>query len=125
SFKIKEAVMAGGLKRRDLQVVAEEKLADAILPVNNNRFSNAYYLSGYAVEIGLKACIAKEFIAEAIPYKNFVNEIYKHNLKALIGVAGLAASLRTAQDGDPIFAQNWAVVTQWAPEIRYEMVGDV
>jgi HEPN domain-containing protein len=113
--------MGLGLKRADLQSIAECKLEDAILLLNNRRFSNAYYLSGYAIEIGLKACIAKQFTADVIPDKNFVIEIYKHNLKQLIGVAGLTTALKQTEDRDQNFAANWALVAQWTPESRYEI----
>jgi HEPN domain-containing protein len=113
--------MGLGLKRADLQSIAECKLEDAILLLNNRRFSNAYYLSGYAIEIGLKACIAKQFTADVIPDKNFVIEIYKHNLKQLIGVAGLTTALKQTEDRDQNFAANWALVAQRTPESRYEI----
>jgi HEPN domain-containing protein len=117
--------MGLGLKRADLQAIAEAKLADAVLLITNKRFSNAYYLSGYAIEIGLKACIAKQFTADVIPDKNFVIDIYKHNLKQLVGVAGLASALKQAEDRDPDFALNWAFAAQWTPESRYEVTDAV
>ena len=52
--------MANGYKRVDLQALAQAKLDDAKLLFDNGRFSNAYYLAGYAVELGLKACIARQ-----------------------------------------------------------------
>jgi HEPN domain-containing protein len=113
--------MGLGLKRADLQAIAKSKLEDAILLVENKRFSSAYYLSGYAIEIGLKACIAKQFTADVIPDKNFVIEIYKHNLKQLVGVAGLTTALKQTEDRDQNFAANWALVAQWTPESRYEV----
>lgn len=114
--------MGLGLKRSDLRAVAQAKLDDSLLLIENRRFSNAYYLSGYAIEIGLKACIAAQFVKDVIPDKAFVNEIYKHNLKGLVGVAGLTASLKAAQDEDQLLATNWALVAQWTPETRYEVI---
>ena len=117
--------MGLGLKRADLQAIAESKLEDAILLLNNRRFSSAYYLSGYAIEIGLKACIAKQFTADVIPDKTFVNEIYKHNLKGLVGVAGLTTALKQTEDVDQNFSTHWALVAQWTPESRYEITDPV
>jgi hypothetical protein len=112
--------MGLGLRRSDLQAVAQAKIDDASLLAQNNRFSNAYYLAGYAVEIALKACIARQFTAESIPEKSFVNGIYVHNLKALVGLAGLSAEFKSKGDADPGFAANFALVAQWEPDVRYE-----
>jgi hypothetical protein len=114
--------MALALKRTDLQVLAQSKLDDAIVLLQNQRFSNAYYLAGYAIEIGLKACIAKQFFAETIPDKAFVNRIYDHNLENLVAVAGLGVELRSQENRDPVFAANWFLATRWNPENRYDFI---
>ena len=112
--------MPFGLKRTDLQKIAQAKLDDAVLLYDNRRFSNAYYLAGYAVEIGLKACTARSILAEVIPDKSFIDSIYKHDLPKLVGTAGLLRQLQDRQKSDPNFAANWALVAQWGPEKRYE-----
>ena len=108
--------------RDDLRANAQAKLDDAIILLKCKRYSNAYYLAGYAVENGLKACIATQFSADVIPDKGFVNDIYKHTLKKLVGSAGLSAQLKEQEDKDPNFAANWAIVAQWTPEARYESI---
>ena len=107
------------VKRTDLQAVAQVKIDDAVYLLNNQRYSNAFYLAGYAIEIGLKACIAKQFSANAIPDKKFVADIHVHDLKKLIGLAGLTADLRKKEAASPQFSVNWALVTEWTPETRY------
>jgi HEPN domain-containing protein len=114
--------MAAGMKRIDLQRIAQAKLDDAALLLSHGRFANAYYLAGYAVEIGLKACIAKQISRETIPDKAFVNAIYTHGLKALVGVAGLSTELRREEGQSSKFAANWGLVANWTPEIRYDDV---
>jgi|SRR3954451_21529081 HEPN domain-containing protein len=109
-----------GLRRTDLQAIANAKLADAELLVANRRYSNAYYLAGYAVEIGLKACIARQFSSEAIPDKNFVNAIFSHKLRDLVSLAGLAKELKDNEAANPAFAANWALVNEWVPDVRYQ-----
>jgi HEPN domain-containing protein len=111
-----------GLKRIDLQTMAKEKLDDAILLLAHQRYSNAYYLGGYAAEMGLKACIAKTITAETIPDKKFIQDTFVHKLRDLIGVAGLTAELKNEEDGNAHFATNWALVSQWNPETRYGTV---
>ncbi len=63
------------------------RLLDTVQLFQSSRFSAAYSLSGYAVELGIKACIAKVFQANAIPDKAFVAAIYPHNLDELLGLA--------------------------------------
>lgn len=112
--------MPYGMKRGDLQALAQAKLNDAALLLQHKRFSNSYYLAGYAVEIGLKACIAVHVSAETIPDKGFLNKILKHEFPVLIGLAGLAKPLEEQMDKDAKFAANWAIVAEWTPDARYE-----
>ncbi|MDO9249509.1 MAG: hypothetical protein Q7U11_23860, partial [Phenylobacterium sp.] len=69
--------------------MAQTKLDDALLLLAHKRYSNAYYLAGYAIEIALKACISRQITADVIPDKAFINAIHTHQLKDLVGVAGL------------------------------------
>jgi len=110
------------MRRSDLQAVAQAKIDDAVLLLSAKRFSNAYYLAGYAVEISLKACIAKQFSANTIPDRRFVVDVHVHDLKKLIGLAGLTQDLRQRETASAQFSANWALVTEWTPETRYEAV---
>jgi hypothetical protein len=110
------------MKRNVLRAIAQAKLDDAVLLLQHGRFSNAYYLAGFAIEIGLKACIAKQIAADTIPDKGFVNAIYQHGLKSLVSTAGLSTSLADKEAADPAFAANWALVAGWSPEVRYDTV---
>lgn len=112
--------MSLATSRKDLQALATAKLEDASLLFKNKRFSNAYYLAGYSVEIALKACASRLIVHEAIPDKDFVKAIYQHNLRNLVGVAGLSQQLKDRERADTAFATNWALVCEWSPECRYE-----
>lgn len=117
--------MPSVLSRLALQAVAEAKLADAmLLLLANGRFANAYYLAGYAVEIALQACIARQVVAETLPERGFVNEIFRHELKRLASLAGLTGELRHREARDAEFAANWATVAEWRPDVRYTDVGE-
>lgn len=89
--------MSLGLTRADLQANAQAKLDDAILLLKQGRYSNAYYLAGYAVEIGLKACIAAQITAETIPAKEFIKGILNHEFTGLVGLAGLKWTSRSSR----------------------------
>ena len=112
--------MGHGYKRADLRANAQAKIDDAVILFQNRRFSNAYYLAGYAVEIALKACVAAKITAETIPDKSIINNIFNHKFSTLIGLAGLATELKEQQDRDAGFSANWAVVSEWEPDTRYE-----
>jgi HEPN domain-containing protein len=47
------------MNRGELRQLAETRLAEAQILLRAGMWSGAYYLVGYAVECGLKACIAK------------------------------------------------------------------
>ncbi len=112
--------MGLGHKRTDLRANAQAKLDDATILLQAGRFSNAYYLAGYAVEIGLKACIAAKIIAETIPDKALMKNFLQHEFATLIGLAALGEQLKVQKDIDPDFAANWAIVSEWSPDARYE-----
>jgi HEPN domain-containing protein len=114
--------MGPGQKRSDLRAIAQAKLDDAIILLRSGRYSNAYYLAGYSVEIGLKACIAAQISAETIPDKAFIRNILNHQFRVLVGLAGLAGSLKDEEDKDQTFATNWALASQWEPDARYEAI---
>ena len=112
--------MGIGHKRADLRSNAQAKLDDAMILLQNRKFANAYYLAGYAVEMGLKACIAAHISAETIPDKDLIKNILRHDFPVLVGLAGLQPELKEQKDKDPDFAANWAFVSEWSPDARYE-----
>lgn len=114
--------MGIGYRRNDLRAQADAKVADAMLLLHHRRFSNAYYLAGYAVELGLKACIAAQIAAETLPDKDLLKGLLTHEYPKLVGLAGLGQELKDKQDADEVFASNWAVASEWKPDSRYEMI---
>lgn len=82
--------------------------------------SGSYYLCGYAVEAGLKACLVKQFRAHTLPDKAIVTKSYTHSLDELIRISGLSNCLNDELDRDPLFATNWAVAKDWDESSRYK-----
>jgi hypothetical protein len=76
-------------------------------------------LAGYAAELALKAVIAGQFVAGAIPDKRLVNAVYTHNLETLVDHAGIRPELKRKQT-DLGFAANWEVVSNWNEDARYQ-----
>ena len=106
--------------KADLEKLALLRLDDAIFLLKDNRCSSAYYLAGYAVELAIKACIAKLFHPNAIPDKGFVNAIYVHKLDSLLGLAGLRTEFDTEAKADKALGAFWAIANDWSEESRYE-----
>ncbi|KAB2772427.1 hypothetical protein [Brucella anthropi] len=108
------------MRRDDLHALASAKIRDAGLLLMHSRWSNAYYLAGYSIELGLKACISRQVSADTIPDKAILTGIHTHNFGQLIGLAGLKVDLANHQRDDPQFAANWAIVNEWTPDARYK-----
>jgi HEPN domain len=109
------------LPRATLQRLALAKVEDARLLFDNGRYSNAYYLYGYAVELGLKACIARQIIAETIPDKIILTRFLTHKISDLVTLAGLSAALQDRRR-DTEFDVRWAVMAEWSEEARYDLI---
>jgi hypothetical protein len=106
--------------KTDLEKLAQVRLDDAVLLLQANRSSSAYYLSGYAVELALKACVAKLMQANVIPDKAFVNAIYTHRFDTLLSAAGLLPQFQQDTRADPQFGAYWAIASKWTEESRHE-----
>jgi hypothetical protein len=103
--------------RKDLQRLAWIRLKEARILLRNECWDGAYYLSGYAVECALKACIAKRTLRHEFPDKRIVNDSYSHDLTSLTKTAGLDLAGQIASDA--IIAVNWAIVKDWDETSRY------
>ncbi|MGQ0683384.1 hypothetical protein [Bradyrhizobium sp.] len=112
------------LPRGTLRRLALAKVDDARLLFENNRFSNSYYLYGYGIELGLKACIARLMLAETVPDKAILRGFLDHEIVKLVGLAGLADLLRAERE-NPEFDVRWAIVAEWSVESRYDMIDAV
>lgn len=109
------------ITKADLELLSEARLIDARELFKAARFSAAYYLSGYAIELGIKVCIAKLFQADAIPDKGLVNAVYSHKLDELLGLAGIKEQLKDDMNNDPALSAAWGVASKWNEASRYEM----
>lgn len=107
------------LTRDILSKLAQDKAEAARTLLRHDLHTDAYYLAGYAAEIALKAIIAKEFLAETLPDKKRVNDIYTHDLEALITLAGLRSGLNDKLREDQILRTHWDVVKSWNESSRY------
>ena len=107
------------VSKGDLEALAEARIREATLLYQARQYSGAYYLAGYAVELAIKACIAKHIRSGFIPDRNFVNRIYQHRPDDLIGLAGLKEALNDEIKKDPQLGGNWGLACTWSEESRY------
>lgn len=104
-----------------LQQLAEERVRDAEALLNVGQWSGAYYLVGYAVECGLKACIAKMINQHEFPDKELAQRCYTHKIQALVEVAELVLQRDTDVAANPTLGANWLVVKDWDEKARYRL----
>lgn len=107
------------MNRKDLQLLARTRLAEAKILLSEGRPDGAYYLAGYAVECALKACIAKGTQRHEFPDKKTVDASYTHNLRDLMKVANLELARLEEAKRDPLFRNHWDLVQQWSEQSRY------
>lgn len=73
------------MDRKELQDLSKIRLSEAKTLLQAHLFDSAFYLTGYAVECALKACIAKGTRRFEFPDKKKVESSHSHNLLQLIG----------------------------------------
>lgn len=69
--------------------LSEFRLEEAKILYKEKKFSGAYYLAGYSIELALKAAICKKFKSGTIPDKKFVNDLYTNDLEKLMALSSL------------------------------------
>lgn len=107
------------LTRRHFQELSRVHLRAARVLLNGGHWQDAYHLTGFAAECGLKACVARGTRRYDFPRRN-ASSLYTHDLKALVAIAKLEAALQTAIQASAVFDVNWATAKDWTPESRYD-----
>lgn len=107
------------MHRNDMRLIAETRLREARALLAAGEWSGAYYLSGYVVELGLKACLVQQFKSDTMPDKTIVMRSYTHQLEDLVKLAGLQPSLTAEINVNPRFEVSWAVAKDWSEASRY------
>ena len=108
------------MNRSDLQKIAVIRLREGKALLDAGLYNGAYYLSGYAIECALKACIARQTKRFDFPDKGFASDSYTHDIEKLVRVAGLSALLDHQMKTDSVFATNWGTVKDWKEISRYQ-----
>jgi hypothetical protein len=110
------------MTRIEFQELAEVRLKEAETLLAAGLWDGAYYLAGYAVECGLKACIAKLFKADKFPERSFSDKCYTHDLAKLVELAEIAQARLAEETATPGFALMWSLVLGWKETCRYDRI---
>lgn len=111
------------VNRTELLQLAEDRLLDAQALLAAQRWSAAYYLAGYAVECGLKACILAYVEATGVIFqvKRYSEECWTHDFEKLVRLAGIDGARNAVLATDPAFALNWQTTKDWDEASRYQV----
>jgi HEPN domain-containing protein len=107
----------------DLDNIARARIDDAKTLLAAGRFDSASYLSGYAVEVALKARICRTLRWMGFPNTNAEFQRYKsfqtHELPVLLRLSGYEIRIKETH------MKFWNVVESWTVDVRYNAVGSV
>jgi HEPN domain-containing protein len=113
------------VNRVQWQQFAEKWLVDAKVSLDDRRWHAAYYLAGYAVECGLKACILVRLTATPeVIFENrkFGENCWTHNVMELVKLADLERTRVADSAVNRALKMNWVVVKDWSEQARYKAI---
>lgn|GEM_PF-168503 len=111
---------------QEIRDLANRRLEEAKVLIDNSFFEGAIYLAGYSVELSLKAKICD--LIDIPDLFNFGNNGIKsdhtksyrsHDLERLVLFSGLRNKLQSAKSEDIEIFKNWSVVCEWSEDKRY------
>lgn len=113
------------MDRKKLQHLARERLKDARALLGRKRWAGAYYLCGYVIECGLKACLLRHLGESGSVFgdQNYLRKLsdcWTHDLVKLVNLAGLDADFGAARGANPALDDFWRVTKDWTETSRYE-----
>ena len=111
------------LTLEQLDGIARARLRDARALLEAERYEAATYLSGYAVEVALKARFCRsvnwtEFPSTAAEF-NAYRSLRTHDLEVLLHLSGREVEIRETH------LPAWTNVAAWSAELRYTDAGSV
>jgi hypothetical protein len=114
--------MALATNQLEFQQLARRRLLEAKTLIEQGHYAGAYYLTGYAVECGLKACVCRRQMKSGVfPERDFSRELYTRDLEKLVRLADLDSERWAWTQKHPKFGARWATVARWKEDKRYEM----
>lgn len=113
------------MDRKKLQRLAKERLQDAKALLGRKRWGCSYYICGYAIECGLKACLLRHLGESGSlygdpAYLKKLAECWTRDLVKLVGLAGLETEFGTARGANVALDRHWVVAKEWKETARYD-----
>ena len=109
------------LTRSELRKTARARLQDAGILYRSGRWDGAYYMSGYAIELRLKARVCDTLNWPSFPETNRefkgLDNLKTHDLDRLLRFSGRERQIKATH------LARWSTVRQWNPVCRYGRVG--
>jgi HEPN domain-containing protein len=103
---------------KELQNLSRDRIREAEVLMKAKLYDGAFYLCGYAVEIGLKKRICQTLRwKDGYPksegeFKN-LGTFKTHDLDILLHLSGIEEKIKKT------FFIEWSIVISWKPELRY------
>lgn len=116
------------MNRAFWQQLAVDRIEDARVLLDAGRWSAAYYLCGYAVECGLKACILaflEQNLEVVFQEKRFSEKCWTHDIEALVALAELTAVRVADVAANSALGANWLTVKDWSEKDRYQQKSEL
>ena len=110
------------MNRVDAKRFSGERVLDAAALLEAKRWHAAYYMVGYAVECGLKACVLYYIEKTGVIFqdKKFVEACFTHDIEKLVRAAGLEANRGLDIRSNQQRSDHWQTVKDWNVDVRYQ-----
>jgi len=110
------------MNRAELHQLAEDRVADAAALLAAGRWSAAYYLAGYAIECGLKACIMRyvQNTGAIFQDRKYGERCWTHKFETLLELAELDTVLDADAKANQALSDCWDIVNRWEEASRYQ-----
>ena len=111
----------GSPTRQQFRDLAFLRLREAEIHLAAEHYNGAAYLSGYALEAALKACICRTLGLEQYPTPGAYRGVFAvHDFEQLLFLSGLRAFL----DEDEVAKASWSTALPWR-DLRYRPAGEI
>lgn len=111
------------IARNEFQQLADVRLREAKTLLDSGLWDGAYYLTGYAVEVALKACVINTVLDTGAAFlfqdRKFSEKCWTHDIEKLVELAGLKPRLDAATSNNTVLNRNWATTKDWKEDRRY------
>ena len=110
------------MNKAEAKQFADAWIVDARAPLDEGRWHATYYLVGYTLECGLKACVLAHIDNTGIIFQDrkFAEKCFTHDLEALVKAADLESIRGLDIQANADLGINWQIVKDWNVDIRYQ-----